>query len=487
MSVAPAATAGAVKRAYAWTAAGNAVSSVLGIAISLVLARLLSPNDYGLIGMVIVFTSFLSAIQESGLGQAVIYFNDESPATLPTHYTVNIVTGVILAALTSAAAPGLAWFYDMPPLTLLAQVMSVTFIFNGFRAVSHGLLARQYLFRDLMVIDMKAGFTAAFLAVALAWFGFGVWSLVTNLVLSSFLQMVMVLKRVPPKWTFHPDWSCIRRVVHWGAPLTGSSIAWRLYDNADYVVIGKMLGEHPLGIYTFAFRLATMVNDKIGSVVSRVSFVNFASLKNSRDEAAKHWHTLTKHVTLAVFPLLAALAVNAEDVIRVLVGEKWLASVQPMQFLCIVGALKSLTPITYNLLSGLGRTDLGFKFTLMNLVVLFPAFAAGCYFYGMTGVCLAWLIGYPPICAWIVWQGTRVTETPIGDYLSVLRFPVLTAAACMAAMFAAGAVLESGWVRLLLRCTVGLVCYVAALYINEPTRRQLTDIVSKVRTRIAVA
>jgi O-antigen/teichoic acid export membrane protein len=208
-------------------------------------------------------------------------------------------------------------------------------------------------------------------------------------------------------------------------------------------------------------------------------------MQDSREEAVRHWYTLTQTLTLVVFPLLGALATNAEDLIRVLVAEKWLASVEPMRFLCIVSAMKSITPVTNNMLSGLGRTDMPFKFSMLNLVTLFPAFLVGCYFGGLRGVYLAWIIAFPLVCGWLLWRATRITGTSIQRYLAALRFPVITTGVCVIAMVFAGISMPSGIVRLLFRCVVGLACYSVCLYMYPPSRQQILGILTKVRARVA--
>jgi O-antigen/teichoic acid export membrane protein len=385
-----------VRSAYVWTFGGNAVRQLLAFTLSMLLARFLSPSDYGLVGMVLVFTTFLAALQDMGFGRAVIFFRD-SDASLPTFYTIATAAGAFLAGCLFTAAPFIATFYNSPQLAPIVRCLSITLLFGGMRSVSQSLMTKHLLFRRLTIIEGICGLTSAAVAVYLAWRGYGAWSLVTNLVLASTLQTIVVLTAIRPKYTFTPDWAVVKKTLRWGTPMLGSSVLWKLYDNADYLIIGKLAGKESLGFYTVAFRLATLVNEKIGGVVSRVSFPTFAALQHDRSRVAGHWFSITRKSALISFPVLTILIAGAEDIIGVILGQKWLPSVHLLRLLCVVGALRVLTPVTINLLPALGRPDLAFRYTLMNAILMPASFFVACRWNGTTGVAWAWLLVFPLI------------------------------------------------------------------------------------------
>jgi PST family polysaccharide transporter len=350
--------------------------------------------------------------------------------------------------------------------------MALAVLLGGFNACPRNLLVKRFEFGKLTVIEGATTLSAGVIAVGMAWAGFGVWSLIASVLLSSLSQAVCLMWIVRPKWTFRPDRDVMRRILTWGVPLLGSSLLWRFYDSSDYFVVGRALGPEALGFYTLAFRLATLVNEKVAAVVNRVSFPSFSALQDL-DKVAAHWLSITQKLALICFPVLAILIVNADDVILFLLGEKWHRAVEPLRFLCIVGVLRLLTPITNNLLASVGKTKLVFQYSLLTSIVLPPAFYAGCRFGGIRGVGLAWLLLFPPIAAYQIYRALQETRTPATTYLNVLRLPVIAGLVSVASMMVVTAEGPPGPARFILSSLTGGLTYVATVLIGGPEYRGL--------------
>ncbi len=473
-----------VRSAYLWTFAGTFVKQGLTFGLSILLARLLSPADYGLIGIVLVVISYLSSFQDLGLGDAVIYFNDDDSA-LPTYFTTTALMGSVLTIATFLLAPWIADFYHQPELVPLIRVMSFSIAVNGLRSVSQGIIRKNFQFRQLVVFETVAAIGSASLAVLMAWLGFGVWSLVTNLMVSSVVQTGIIVSVVRPRLTWHLDLEVLRRILKWGLPLTGSVVLWKVYDNADYLIIGRVLGPEALGLYTLAFRLATLVNDKVSAIVLRVSFPQFAAvLKEQPDRAAAEWLSLTQRVALINFPLLALMSVLSEDLIRILLGEKWLAAVVPMRILCIVGAIKTLSSISSSMIDAIGRTDVLLVVNIAMALIMPAGFYAGCLWSGSNGVAIAWATLLPAMLLSISWWVARQVRASLWDYCRNLTFPVMVAAAAAGPALPPVLLMKSGWARLLLGGTLGAAGGLAVLLSKPAVRRQAKDLLAKIRSRI---
>lgn len=452
----------AVRSAYFWAGAGNIIKAALTFGLSILLARLLDPSDYGLIGVVLAFLSILLVIQDAGLGQAVVYF-DETEDTLPTYHTVTVLSGVALTALTVLVGPVLAWFYQMPELTVLAPVMGLSLIFGGLRSVPQGLLMKELRFKELAVIETVAGVAAGVTAVLLAFAGAGVWSLVANILLGAGLQTWWTCRLRPLSYTRRWKPEVVRRALDFGLPLTGSRVLWQVYLNSDALVIGKMLGQAPLGYYSYALRLARFLSERVFGIVNRVSFPSFASMKDDRPRLVHHWYLLTEALGLIQFPAMVALAMNAEDFVLVVLGEKWLPAALPLRLLCAAEAIRSVQVIMPPLLSAVGRTDLVLRYNVGNAIALPIAFAAGCHFGGLVGVGVSWITVYPLLVIYLLKYTVTISGGSYSGYLRSLRAPVLVSAACTAAMLPFDWLLEAGWARLLVRSAVGGACYLACL------------------------
>ncbi len=464
-----------VRAAYLWAGAGNIIKALLTFGLSVLLARLLDPSHYGLIGVVLAFVSILLVIQDGGFGQAVVYF-EETEETLPTYHTVTALGGLLMALLTALAAPGLAWFYGMPELVRVAPALGLSLIFASLTSVPQGLLMKELRFKVLSVVETAAGVTAGVVAVALAFQGAGVWSLVVNIVLGAAIQAVAVRWLKPGRFTrrLRPD--VVRRVVRYGLPLTGSRLLWQVYLNSDALIIGKMLGSAPLGFYSYALRMARFLSERVFGIVNRVSFPSFASMKDDRERLVRHWFLLTELLGLIHFPAMLALAMNAEDFVLVLLGEKWLPAVLPLKLLCAAEAVRAVQVVIPQLVAAVGETRAVLRYNVVNAIVLPAAFAVGCRLAGLAGVGVAWMTVYPLLAIRLLKQAAQMTGAPLRGYWRCLRAPVLVTVACLVAMLPFDWLLPAGWSRLLGRSAAGGACYLICLAAVPGLRRRLLAI-----------
>ncbi len=476
----------AVRSAYFWAGAGNIVKAALTFGLSILLARLLDPSHYGLIGVVMAFVNILLVIQDAGFGQAVVYF-DETEDTLPTYHTVTVLSGVALAAVTVLIGPALAWFYGMPELTVLAPVMGSSLIFGGLRSVPQGLLMKELRFKALAVVETVAGVAAGVTAVLLALAGAGVWSLVANILLGAALQTLLTCRLRPGSYTRHWKPEVVRRVLDYGLPLTGSRVLWQVYLNSDALILGKMLGQAPLGYYSYALRLARFLSERVFGIVNRVSFPSFASMKDDRPRLVQHWYLLTEALGLIQFPAMLALAMNAEDFVLVVLGEKWLPAALPLRLLCAAEAIRSVQVIMPPLLSAVGRTDLVLRYNVINAVALPVAFAAGCHLGGLIGVGVAWTTVYPLLVIHLLKYSVTVSGGSYSVYLRSVQAPLLVTAACLTAMLPFDWLLGAGWVRLLARSAAGGACYLGCLAGLPGLRRRVLELAQGSRRQVAAA
>jgi O-antigen/teichoic acid export membrane protein len=460
-----------LRSAYLWTFAGTVLRQLLSFGLSVLLARFLAPSDYGLAGIVSIFIAILSAMQEAGIGQAVIYFGDE--ADLPTLCTVSTGVGLLSCALLNLAAQPIAVLYHSNQLTPVIRWMSLALVLGGLKSVSQAVVTRKLYFRKITAIESAGGLLALGVAVLMAWRGYGIWSIVVNGLLSVAFSTVMMLIAVPPRFTLHAKRELIYKVVRWGLPLTGSSLLWNFYDNADDMIVGRMSTAQQLGFYTFAFRMATLVNERITAVMGRVSFPAFAALKQSGGELTQHWLSITNKTALLTFPALAILAFASHDFVLVTLGPKWLPTVPVLRLLCVAAALRGLTPIVINLLPALGKPGLAFRYVLVNSIVMPTSFIIGCNLAGIKGVALAWLICFPLLAGHLIKTGLSLTNVSWRTYLANLKGPVLSAFAVSAVMTPVLAFAVSGLMRLSLTVLAGGLVFAACLYFGLDIKNKL--------------
>lgn len=458
-----------IRSAYAWSIAGTVARHLFQFVISILLARLLSPADYGLVGMVTVFVGMLSIVQDLGIGRAIVHFED-GEETIPSYVTTAAVVGLILTGIAFAGAPLVSAFYHEPRLTAIVRALSVTIVLSSLQSVAYGILSKRFHFRALSIIELAASAGSGLIALWLALAGWGAWSLVWNMILFTAIQTLGTCILAPPRFTLHPQRDIVRKLLRYGLPLSGSAMLFQFYDNADYLVVGKMAGATPLGLYTLAFRLATMAYEKIGVVINRVAFPSFAAMQQDREALVRHWYQVSRVISLLNFPVLAFLFVNAEDTLLVLVGPKWLAAALPLRFLCMVGLLRGLSQLTQHIFSALGATMVRLHMSVVSAIVLPVSFAIGAKYWGLAGVGMAWCVVYPFLFLYLLHETRKLVKFRWRDYLAALRLPVLVTLACTAAMAPARLLLAPGLDRLLLAAALGGLSFAA---IAIPARRRL--------------
>jgi teichuronic acid exporter len=460
-----------IRSAYAWTFAGNLARQAVSFALSMLMARFLAPGDYGLAATVSIFVTILSAMQDAGIGQAVIYFEEED---LPTVCTISAVSGTVFGAMLFLAARPIASLYHSSQLAAVTEWMSLSLVLGGIRAVSQALVTKRLLFNKIAIVESVSSLLAAGVAVYMAWKGYGVWSIVANALLASGMTTILMLIAAPPRFTLRPNFQLARRLIQWSLPLTGSSLLWAFYDNSDDLVVGRMSNPQQLGFYTLAFRLATLINERINAVISRVSFPALAAMREDFEQVIQHWLSVTRISALFCFPALTILALCARDFVVAILGPKWLPSVEILRILCIAAAIRILTPVVVNLLPALGKSKAAFSYSLLNSIVMPLSFVLGCTWGGIRGVAIAWVVVFPFLAARLIHTAMKLTGLGWTTYLGNLRTPVCCAAT-VAALIAPILMWQSpGILRLIFCCIAGSVGFGAWLYVVFMMRKAKT-------------
>jgi teichuronic acid exporter len=465
-----------IRHAYFWTVVGSTARYGAGFVISLVLAHLLKPSDYGLIGMMVVFTELLGSVFDWSIAPAVVHFYEEGKDNeIPQYFTFSFLVGVSFTFLLIVTAPVIADFYHEPRLVLLLRVMSLNMIVGSIRAISGSVLVRQLRFRGLSFAEVTASLTAGLIAVVMAYLGFGVWSLIANLFVLNILQGVAYARYVPPRFTLKLHRDFLRRVLRYCAPLTGSGFLTKFYDNADYLVVGRVLGPVALGFYSLAFRLSMLVNERISSVLNRAAFPTFAIFKHDVPKTIEHWFALTRRVTLITFPLLVWLAVNANDFVRLLLGERWAPAAVPLQFLCVMTAAKILTNIVNQLMSAIGHPEISVRYDVLSAIVLPLAFYIGCKRAGLVGIGIAWCTIFPCLRLLYLIAFKRLLHFRFRDYGRALFDSAWVSAFCALAMIPVAFFVPPGWQRFIYRTVLCGLTIILSVLLNRKLRVLFLD------------
>lgn len=450
-----------------WSGGAQLVRQLLQIGITAVLARLLVPADFGLIGMVVVVTGFLGLFSELGLGPALVQKKDLRSDHLSTAVTVSLLSGCALMLVTMAAAPLIAGFYHDARVVSVTMALALAFPLNSLGVVPLNLLHRRMDFRRLALIEMLSVVAAGGVAVALAARGLGVWSLVGQTLVSalgsSLLGWLVVHQR--PTLSFHR--AAFDDLFRFSAPVVGSNLLTYCARNFDNLLIGRFLGATALGYYALAYRLMLYPVQNISWVVGRVLFPAFSHLQQDKARVREGYLRSIRFLSLVTFPLMAGMAVMASELVGVIYGPQWDRAIGLVRILSLVGALQSIGTTIGPICLSQGRSDVLFRWNLLSVPVVCLAFAVGLR-WDIEGVAVAYASA--SLALWYISHAmtNRLINLPMAEFLRALVPPAL-AATLMAGFVGVvkPAVVAPGWWRtaevLVLSGMVGALVYGLAL------------------------
>jgi O-antigen/teichoic acid export membrane protein len=423
---------------------GQVANFLLRIGSMVVLARLLNPNDFGLVGMVTACTGFLALFRDAGLSMATIQRASISHAQTSTLFWINVVVGVVLAALCAAISPVLTRFYHEPRLLWVTIVIGMGFILNGATAQHRAMLQRNMRFGVLTLVDIVALVLSIGVSVGMALAGGGYWALVGMTVALPAASLVGVW--IVARWIPGPPerGTGVRSMLRYGGTVTLNSLIVYIAYNADKVLLGRFWGAATLGIYGRAYQLVSLPNENLSSTIALVAFPALSRLQNDPDRLKSYFLKGYGLFLSLVMPVTMGCALFAEDIVRVFLGPKWSEAVPVFRLLApTILTFALINPFGWFLMAT-GRTMRSLKIALMIAPVVICGYVAGLH-YGPTGVAtgfsMATVLLILPVIIWAT-RGTSITAI---DAFRVAMRPFLSI------LTGAGAVLVcSSFLRLLL-------------------------------------
>lgn len=342
---------------FIWSAVERFGQQGVLFLVQLVLARILAPEEFGLIAMVAVFVAISSAFVDCGFGRALIQKKEVSAEDLSTIFYFNCIAGALTASALWLLAPFLAAFYEDPRLQSILQFLSVGVFFGAISMVQASLLNRELKFKSLFYSSFPAITLSGIAGIIVALKGGGVWALVVQTLSEKLLRSVFLWFQVSwrPEWRF--SWKSLKEMFPYGSRLALSSLLDQGFQNIYVLVIGKFFSPIDVGYFQRAKSFQQLPVGNFQSILSRVAFPLFATIQDDPARMRRGLHKALLLGTLFSFTAMAGMAALAEPMIVVLIGEKWLPAVPYLQWLCVVGALFPIHAINVNLLMAIGRAD----------------------------------------------------------------------------------------------------------------------------------
>jgi O-antigen/teichoic acid export membrane protein len=455
---------GILVRGVAWTAAVKWLTQAFTWGTTIVVARLLLPSDYGLVGIAAIYVNLFTLFSEFGIGTAVVTLQDLSDNQVSQLNTLSLSLGVFGSIVSSLIAMPLGKFFHAPKLPLIVIVLSLGFTISGMRTVPYSLLQKELRFKLLAVFEGIQGVVQASITLLLAFLGFGYWALVLGILSFSVTPTVLVLFWRRQSFVF-PRFSSIRSAMHYSRHILIGRLSWAAYNDSDFIVAGRFLGIAPLGAYTLAFTLAHAPLDKLTTLVNRVTPSVFAKIQKDSEALRRYLCNITGGMSLIVFPAVIGMALIAPEFVLGLLGSKWTVAVIPLQILALCAIFHSNNILLSPLLNAIGEERLSMWNSVVTMGVLPVSFYLASR-WGAPGIAAVWVTIYPLTQIPLFLRTFKRIALPRPAYLATM-WPAISGCAAMAICIATFRFLSpssySLYLRLELEIIIGILSYGAVV------------------------
>lgn len=380
---------------FRWTVSIRLLSQLVTWAITLVVIRLLTPSDYGLLAMATVFVAFLAMLSELGLGAAIVQKADVDDRLLKRAFGLILIIHFSLAALLALAAPLIAMFYAEPRVTPVIRVLSLQFLLAAFAVIPDARLQRKMEFRNRSLLDFSGAIVASILTLLLALSGAGVWALVAGSLASQAFKTIGINCLSP---FYHwPDFSLqgMRSLLQFGGNFTAVQVFWMFLSQVDILICAKWLGNEVLGFYAVAMQLASLPSQRISGLVNQVAFPTFSRMQAELCKVGSSVLSGARLLSFFSFPVLWGMSSVAPEIVVVVLGDKWVLATLPLQVLTLVIPLRIVGNFVATAVQGIGRSDIVLRSVVWASLMTPPVFFVGVYGWGLVGLSLAWLVASP--------------------------------------------------------------------------------------------
>ncbi len=369
----------------------QAASVGLSMVNTLILARLLIPSDFGLIGMVTVFINFLVLFKDAGLSTATIQNEKISSGQISTLFWINALISIGLGLVILLISPLVAAFYKKPELAAITAVLSVSFIIQGFSIQHNALLQRHLKFRTTALVEVIAQSSSVIVAITMALTGFRYWALVGGTMTRSVVLTILTYFFCPWMPGRIQKGTGVRRMLRFGGHLTGSYFIGYLSRNLDSLLIGRIIGAAPLGLYNRAYTLLMQPLTQISGPLTSLSLPVLSSLRNEPERYKSYYRQLLDVLVSLALPVTVYCFLEGEFLIKIFLGQKWIEAVPVFRILAIGGIFVAISSAPGLVMLSHGFSDRYFLINIVTSAITSLSLVIG-VFFGIKGVATAYAL-----------------------------------------------------------------------------------------------
>lgn len=357
------------QKGLAWSMIERFATQGVQFLFGIILARLLSPDDYGIIAMPLVFLAIAQCFIDSGFSGALIRKTNLTEDDLSTAFYFNIGVGVICYLILFFTSPLIADFYNTPILADLLKVTALATLFNPLCAVQQAILTKKIDFKTQAIVSLAGALVSGLVGLVMAYTGFGVWALVFQQVGGYVIRTILlwILCKWKPKRRW--SWESFHYLWGFGSKMLASGLLETIYSNIYPIVIGKYFSANDLGNYTRAQQFSNLPSSNVTGVLQRVTFPVLSNIQNEDERLARNYRKILKLSAFLIFPLMLLLSAIANPLVRVLLTDKWEGCIILLQILCFSLMWYPIHSINLNLLQVKGRSDLFFQLEVIKKIL----------------------------------------------------------------------------------------------------------------------
>lgn len=467
-----------------WNTFGQLYKQGIQIIVGILLARLLTPEAFGLVGMITVLTGFAKVFKDMGFGAALIQKADTDPIHFDTVFWANLILGLSLTLLFAACAPLIAGFYNEPILIPITIWLSLTFFIDAFGIVHDAIINKKLDFKRLSIMEVLYITIAGGIAILMAIRGFGVWSLVAHSLMSSVasISILWIISPWRPRMKFSKK--ALKDLWKFSINLLSYNAINYWFRNSDDLLIGRFFGSSALGIYNRAYSLMLFPLNNITGTISRVMFPAFSTIQDDRKRIGNIYLKITQTIGLITFPMMLGLIVVAEDFVIAVFGPQWSGMIPILQLFSLVGLIHSINTLNGNIFQALGRTDLQLKVggtvAILGIIAIIIGLTGGVYGVAVAFTIFTFLAFYPSVK--IAISLVHLTFLDLMLNLKEVFFISLAMATIVFSIEFLFPNLGGHWMMLLIQVGTGIVVYALMVhFFNIKAYRDVRNLIQDLR------
>ena len=459
-------------KSTAWFVATRLWVQALSWGVTLILARLLAPQDYGLFAMAFTVVTFLDLFQEFGLGVSIVQRQNIDSRQINAVFWLLSAVSIVVVTMIFALAEYAAVFYDEPRLTWIVRALSLTFLFNSLGVIPYSLLTKEIDFKGRSIAEAAGVVTSSGISLSLAYWGYGVWALIWGQLARACVRTVAMY--VCSKWSpgLQISLAELREILHFSLRVAGASTLGTLSETFSNAIVGRFLGGYTLGLYTMSTTLGqnNPLHKLSTGVINQLSLPIFSNLQHETGPLRDYFLKITKYLAAMSFPMQLGMVFVAHDLVSVLLSEKWLPIVELVRIFAIGGIFHIVTLPSYPLLTARGRADLNLSFAWVSLVLMTFVYLLGAQ-WGLRGVAIGWLILFPSIRIYLLRLGLNEISLSWRTYFANVASPSFASGVMIAALFVTNIFTLDllPFERLCVTVGVGSVAYISFLFVIDKT------------------